>query len=1149
MRVEHLKHLGFVCILSFYTLSAVAQTDQNQELDKIKESLRLTDKEKKEKVDNYLSNNQNLNRRFESNGVVYFLVDITDSGLPIYLKTHNIGAAETVGVNLVRNGGDLGLDLTGEGIQVGVWDGGLIRNTHVEFGGRAQQQDAASSLSNHSTHVTGTILAAGVNSSAQGMAYEAEGLIFDFNNDLTEIAERVTGDQSSLLLSNHSYGTVTGWDFNSGSWQWFGDPSVSTSEDYKFGFYDGQARSIDNICFNAPYYTVVKSAGNDRSDNGDGSRGPDGPFDCISTFATAKNIITVGAIEKITNGYNSPEDAIMSSFSSWGPTDDGRIKPDIVGAGVSIFSSFSSADDAYGSLQGTSMSAPNVTGSLALLQQLAKSINNNYLKSATLKSLIIHTAKEAGIHDGPDYKYGWGVLDVAKAAEILMNDDSLNNMISETTLADQDTFKFEFYPQRNSKVTSSIAWTDVPGTSPEISLDPTDLMLVNDLDMVIIDPDGNEIKPWVLDPANPGVRASKGNNFRDNVEKIEFTANKSGKYTLLVSHKGSLSGSAQDYSLIFTQDARLNPKTENILYFINKDLDGQWSNPNNWSTQSGGASIGMVPSYEDNVIIDSNSFSEGATELEITENVQCKSMVWLSDSFSSLQMNNYYVDILGDLSIESSNIIIDSHGVIFINGVGDLFINSNSKTNKLSLHFNNADGLWRVPSGIHLDSILVSSGSVAIDNSKIYLNAIKALGSDLKEVQIVNSKIDSLSYIDLKNEDLQLITDNSELVFSSSNESFFHVDSTELDIRLKSSGGVFNLIGTGNHIKTVDFSFKNFINGTNSVDSLFLEESTELQLFPNEVLTIKEWISLKSTTNGKITISSDDEATINLEPFEKFCFDDLVIENINISGAGVISAGVNSIVTNSSNWFQDDCVDVLFANFDVANLCANGVSFFNNKSNGDIDNYLWEFGDGNSSDETEPFYTYSQPGSYDVQLTIMNESNQLSYNKIIDIEENSISPFKIIFNEDRLVSEKSSDDYIWFKNSNLLLEENERILDLGNSAEATGEYYVVVSDSVCNRKSEVYNHIVTSYDQKLDKIDAKVFPTPVNDDLYIDIGKGVIRKIVIHTIAGVIIYSKDIDDGNKHTIDTSSYPSGLYLLSIETNENHITKKIIVKNEN
>ncbi|MFX8652958.1 hypothetical protein ABTM19_19745, partial [Acinetobacter baumannii] len=73
---------------------------------------------------------------------------------------------------------------------------------------------------------------------------------------------------NGLLLSNHSYGLIAGWDYNSSQsrWQFYGRPGEN--EDYRYGYYSSDAQRIDSIAFNAPNYLIISSAGNDRSNNG-----------------------------------------------------------------------------------------------------------------------------------------------------------------------------------------------------------------------------------------------------------------------------------------------------------------------------------------------------------------------------------------------------------------------------------------------------------------------------------------------------------------------------------------------------------------------------------------------------------------------------------------------------------------------------------------------------------------------------------------------------------------------------------------------------------------------------------------------------------------------------------------------------------------
>src|SRR5690606_36364132 len=262
---------------------------------------------------------------------------------------------------------------------------------------------------------------------------------WDFLGDEAEMANLAKPDQTSLLFSNHSYGIVLGYIQDENGWSWAGNSSISTLEDYRFGFYTSKSRVIGLIAYNAPYYTIVWAAGNDRSDTGDGTHpapadGNGGTgFDSIGPEGCAKNNITVGAVLKVPN-YTGPSSVVMSAFSSWGPTDDGRIKPDLAAAGASILSTgvTSSGQDTYSSAHRTSMAAPNATGSLVLLHELSSNLHaGNYMKAATLTALPVQTARGAGLDPGPDYRFGWGLLHVGAAAEVLLGQHQESTAILE----------------------------------------------------------------------------------------------------------------------------------------------------------------------------------------------------------------------------------------------------------------------------------------------------------------------------------------------------------------------------------------------------------------------------------------------------------------------------------------------------------------------------------------------------------------------------------------------------------------------------------------------------------------------------------------------------------------------------------------------
>jgi hypothetical protein len=520
----------------------------------------------------------------DKKGGLSMLTGVDQFGLPIYYTTYsNLMAATTTRANQLWPGGSTGLNLSGSSNflkdKIGIWDGGRILGTHVELAGRITQKDNPSSHDNHATHVSGTMIASGVNPLARGMAYEAKGMVaYDFSNDINEMFT----EGANLILSNHSYGSIAGWHFNSvqNRWEFWG--RFEDNEDFKFGYYNSQAQAWDSLAYLSPNYLMVKSAGNNRDVNGPavgqpyfrynaggqmasaGNR-PEGissnnGYDIISTYGNAKNILTVGAVRGIPGGYTRPSEVVISEFSSWGPTDDGRIKPDVVAQGVDVTSPIASSNTSYANYQGTSMSSPNVSGSLFLLQELYGKLKSGAaLRSATLRGIAIHTSDEAGLSPGPDYQHGWGLLNVEKGADLINqavtsnNASTSNHLMYESNLANGGSFTMNVIASGKGPLSATICWTDPRGSVETVDvLNNRSKKLVNDLDIRITKTNGfGTYFPWTLNPLIPAASASAADNSTDNVERIDIDSTVPGQsYTIRISHKGTLVKDAQAYSLL-----------------------------------------------------------------------------------------------------------------------------------------------------------------------------------------------------------------------------------------------------------------------------------------------------------------------------------------------------------------------------------------------------------------------------------------------------------------------------------------------------------------------------------------------------------------------------------------------------------------------
>ena len=433
---------------------------------------------------------------------------------------HNVAAAALSNVDDIQ-AAPYGLD--GTNVRIGEWDGGDVVTTHPDLAGRVTTIDSGS-LSDHATHVAGTMVGDGTGDpTARGMAPAAQLFTYTFAGD--EVTEQVNAiGNEGISISNHSWGRTLGWHSDGMD---YGDTD-------EFGAYLADTADWDALV-RSSNLLVQKSSGNDRDDcnpmdstDCDGALGSDGQrYDTIGPLGIAKNIVTVGAVD---------DAGVISGFSSSGPTDDGRIKPDIVANGTGLNSTWAGGVElgscgvgtAYCSISGTSMSTPTVSGAVALLTQLYRQEFPPFSPRAdTIKALLVNTATDMGTA-GPDYLYGHGLLDAQQAADtILVGPNRMQ-------LGAVDFGGFESYllevPSGTSELRLALAWVDVPGAA-----DSTDPDLINDLDLQVFAPDGTEFFPFTGPQGAPTDPATNsGPNRRDNVESTRVTSPMPGIWSVNV---------------------------------------------------------------------------------------------------------------------------------------------------------------------------------------------------------------------------------------------------------------------------------------------------------------------------------------------------------------------------------------------------------------------------------------------------------------------------------------------------------------------------------------------------------------------------------------------------------------------------------------
>jgi trimeric autotransporter adhesin len=351
-----------------------------------------------------------------------------------------------------------------------------------------------------------------------------------WNNDLSEAT---TAAANGMLVSNHSYGYASKDQFGN-----------NTLPSYYPGAYIEDSRDWDNLLYNSPFYLMVVAAGNDGEYSITTSPLATN-YDKLTGHSTAKNNLVVANANDANIDTNGNLVSVsINTSSSQGPTDDLRIKPDITGNGTGVYSTYATSDTAYNSITGTSMASPNVTGTLLLLQQHHNNVNASYMRSATLKGLALHTADDAG-SSGPDAVFGWGLLNAKRAAEVITNSGN-SSLISQLTLQPGQTYTLNVNSDGVNKLMASICWTDPAGTITT-ALNSSTARLVNDLD-IRITKSTTTYFPWRL----TGVTTNgQGDNTKDPYERVEVSG-ASGQYTITITHKGTLTGGSQNYSLIVT---------------------------------------------------------------------------------------------------------------------------------------------------------------------------------------------------------------------------------------------------------------------------------------------------------------------------------------------------------------------------------------------------------------------------------------------------------------------------------------------------------------------------------------------------------------------------------------------------------------------
>lgn len=386
----------------------------------------------------------------------------------------------------------LGRHYDGDGINILVRDDGEI-GPHIDFHNRTTQVNAAAPLAGtHGDMVAGVFSGAGnLNPTTRGAAPGAHIYVVDYDASFTDNTLSLH-QNDSVMVTNSSYsdGCNTG--------------------------YTTVTQRVDKQIYDNPNLLHVFSGGNSNNNNcGYGAGSQWGNI--TGGHKQGKNVMTVA---------NLYADASLENSSSRGPAYDGRIKPDIAAHGQGQIST--DPNNGYSPGGGTSAAAPSTAGVVAQLYQAYRELNGNaYPESPLIKAVMLNTANEIGV-PGPDFQYGWGIVNGLRAVKTLEENRYFSDVISQ---GDSNTHTIAI-PSGTKEARIMVYWLDKEST-PNVAV-----ALINNLDMKVKDQANTTFFPLVLNhtpnvntlnqPAVPGV------DNLNNVEQVRLTDPAAGTYTLQI---------------------------------------------------------------------------------------------------------------------------------------------------------------------------------------------------------------------------------------------------------------------------------------------------------------------------------------------------------------------------------------------------------------------------------------------------------------------------------------------------------------------------------------------------------------------------------------------------------------------------------------
>lgn len=967
-----------------------------------------------------------------------------------------------------------GRNYDGTGIGVLVRDDGIV-GPHIDFEGRIDNSFASGTGQTHGDGVAGILAGAGnLNPENRGMAAGSNVFVSNYTSSFLDGATTLRIADGSVQITNSSYGNGC----NDG--------------------YTTTANTVDSQTTTTPTLLHVFSAGNSGTANCGYGVAQWGNI--TGGHKQGKNVIATA---------NVNEDGTLANSSSKGPATDGRIKPDITAHGQGHIST--NENNGYLSFGGTSGAAPGIAGVATQLYNAhvnLTGLNAIIPESALIKAIMLNTATDAG-NVGPDFRYGWGIVNGLRAVKTLEDRRFFNGTIGQGSTQNRAIP----IPANTKQLKIMLYWND-PAATAGVST-----ALVNDLDLTVTDPTGIVSNPWVLN-SSPNVvalnlPATTGVDRLNNMEQVLINNPTAGTYTVNISGFNIPMGMQKYYIVYEVVEEELTitypnggeSLTPGSTEFIQWDSFNSTGNLTLEYSNDNGTSWNNITTIPNSSLL---------YEWTIPADVSGQTLVRISDSNGNMDQSDNTFSIAQRVNGVTINQVCPTYINVSWNQVpgatsydvytlGTKFmeISGNSTTLSYSIPITNVnDSEW-----------IAVSANGGNGWTSLRTNAIEYDGSGLLNCSLSNDLTVS-SILNTAN-DFQTICNSGPIIVSASIENLGSQNQTNFLVSYQ--------VGTNPVVQET-------YNGTlNAGGSIIYNFSTPVNITTNGADILKVWVSL----TGDEQIVNDEQELNYFAAVNGLQLD--VVEPFDING--VLPIGWTLDNPDGARTWVEELNIIGPSGTPTTAAYVDGAAY---NSRGQLDSF------------TTSYYDLNFNGTATLTFDLAKAQWSSSFNDglRVEISTDCGTTFNQIYFKDGLTLatvpytnsswtptgaadwRQETIDLTSYLGNDILL----RFVNINDYSNSTFIDNIALNSTLSNDENKLANAI-------------QLYPNPASDIIFLTIDEVITNELDIHIMNSLGQTVKSLTtraSANPMKVNVSTLNTGMYFVSIQSGGLQTTKKLIIK---